>query len=73
MAIVNKEIKPRESIESPDRKKRAAPSPARAKAEEEDELSMTSSAAGELAIAILHQIQEAPKEAKAPAGPRTDA
>jgi hypothetical protein len=39
---------------------------------DEDESSMTSSAAGDIANAVITQIQEAPKEAKAPSGPRKD-
>jgi hypothetical protein len=71
--IVKKQTVPRRSAESPERKKRAAPSPERIPTPENDEASMTSSAAGELANEVLTQIQEASSEAKAPSGPRTDA
>jgi hypothetical protein len=71
-AIIQKVGGPRDSTESPDRKKRAAPSPGRVNTTDEDESSMTSSAAGDIANAVITQIQEAPKEAKAPSGPRKD-
>jgi hypothetical protein len=64
---------PRLTIESPDRKKRAAPSPKRGKAKEDDESSMSSAVVEKLANAVLNQIQEAPAEAIAPTGPRKDA
>jgi hypothetical protein len=69
-AIVQKASAPKESIESPDRKKRAAPLPSRASNVEDNEASMTSSTAGDLANAVLKQIQEVPKEANAPSDPR---
>jgi hypothetical protein len=71
-AIVQKASAPKEGIESPDRKKRAAPSPSRPSNAEDDEASMTLSTAGELANAVFNQIQEVPSEAIAPAGPRKD-
>jgi hypothetical protein len=71
-AIIQKVPAPKEGIESPDRKKRAAPSPSRPSNADDDEASMTSSTAGELANAVFNQIQEAPSEAIAPAGPRKD-
>jgi hypothetical protein len=72
VAIIQKIGGSRDSTESPDRKKRAAPSPGRVNTMDEDESSMTSSAAGDIANAVITQIQEAPKEAKAPSGPRKD-
>jgi hypothetical protein len=73
VAIVQQETEPRQGIESPDRKKRAAPSPNRGEPKDDDESSMSSAAAEELANAVLNQIQEAPSEAIAPAGPRENA
>jgi hypothetical protein len=72
-AIVQQVSEPRLTIESPDRKKRAAPSPKRGEPKEDDESSMSSAVAEELANAVLNQIQEAPAEAIAPTGPRKDA
>jgi hypothetical protein len=72
-AIVQQVTEPRQTIESPDRKKRAAPSPKRGEPKEDDESSMSSAVAEELANAVLNQIQEAPAEAIAPTGPRKDA
>jgi hypothetical protein len=70
LAIVQVNTEPRQGIESPDRKRRAAPSPKRGGTNEEDDSSMTSTAVYELAYAVLNQTQEAPKGANAPAGPR---
>jgi hypothetical protein len=70
LAIVQVNTEPRQGIESPDRKRRAAPSPKRGGTIEEDESSISSATVDELANAVLNQIQEAPKEANAPAGPR---
>jgi hypothetical protein len=70
VAIVQQNTEPRKSIESPDRKKRAAPSPKRGGSKEEDDLSITSADVDELAKTVLYQIQEALTGAKAPSGPR---
>jgi hypothetical protein len=72
-AIVQQVSEPRLTIESPDRKKRAAPSPKRGEPKDDDESSMSSAVAEDLANAVLNQIQEAPAEAIAPTGPRRDA
>jgi hypothetical protein len=72
VGIVKKTAVPRDNSESPERKKRAAPSPEQTNNTDEDESSMTSSGAGDIANAVINQIQEAPKEAKAPSGPRKD-
>jgi hypothetical protein len=70
LAIVQIKTEPRQGIESPDRKRRAAPSPKRGGTNEEEDSSISSATVDELANAVLNQIQEAPKEANAPAGPR---
>jgi hypothetical protein len=69
-AIVQQVTEPRQTIESPDRKKRAAPSPKRGEPKDNDESSMSSAMAEDLAKAVLNQIQEAPAEAIAPTAPR---